>query len=245
MRICSSYKDYYDVVQSEGQDQTVIYERYPKEVILDNFPFQYWLSYREQPNFCVKSYTIGFCGKVYPVLEMNKAEYQNADTKEARNARRYCFNVDDVDEYVRANFTLREYQDWQKSNWKNNIWSQSSRKHQFETFFENYEKYKDGYVKFFEENRCPVFVAEKIDIKTKGPYNYPGKIIYNGSLRQLQFYRIFDPFQAFQEINMWLNNQAIPIKDIPKLDDEIMAEIKGFNKYSFRKDPSKKKKRAK
>jgi hypothetical protein len=36
---------------------------------------------------------------------------------------------------------------------------------------------------------------------------------------------------------MWLNNQAEPRKPIPEISDEIMVEIKGFDKrYSFRKD---------
>ena len=48
-----------------------------------------------------------------------------------------------------------------------------------------------------------------------------------------------DPYQAFQEINMWMSNQAMPEKVIPEIDNKTMIEIKGFDKFSFRKDKSK------
>lgn len=83
------------------------------------------------------------------------------------------------------------------------------------------------------EARGPVFVA-------KGGENRIGGgsyIEYNTRLKDLEFYRKFDAYQAFQEIAMWLGNQAEPRKPIPVLDDVTMAEIKGFDKWSFRTPP--------
>ena len=48
--------------------------------------------------------------------------------------------------------------------------------------------------------------------------------------------RIKDPYTAYQELSMYLGNMAFPNKPIPTISDEVMAEIKGFNKFSFRKD---------
>jgi hypothetical protein len=48
--------------------------------------------------------------------------------------------------------------------------------------------------------------------------------------------KLFEPYQAYQEISMFVNNLAIPEKPIPKMSDEDMASIKGFDKFSFRKD---------
>ena len=42
---------------------------------------------------------------------------------------------------------------------------------------------------------------------------------------------------------MFISNLAVPLKPIPKIDDKTMAEIKGFDKWSFRKEPGKKKRR--
>jgi len=69
-------------------------------------------------------------------------------------------------------------------------------------------------------------------------------ICYNSRLKELDFAKIFNPIKAYQEITMFMNNLAVPIKPIPKISDVTMAEAKGFNKYSFRKDPTKKKKRS-
>jgi hypothetical protein len=53
--------------------------------------------------------------------------------------------------------------------------------------------------------------------------------------------KVFDPYVAYHKIDSYLNNKAIPIKEIPKISDEIMIEIKGFDlKTSFRKPKSKK-----
>jgi len=60
----------------------------------------------------------------------------------------------------------------------------------------------------------------------------------NGELKKFEFFRVLDPFQTFQELYMYLGGLAVPDKPLPKLDDKTMAEIKGFNKYSFRKDKS-------
>ncbi len=62
------------------------------------------------------------------------------------------------------------------------------------------------------------------------------KVTLNCRLRDYKFYKIYDTYSAAQEIEMYLNNLAIPEKPIPKISDKIMAEAKGFDKYSFRKD---------
>ncbi len=66
-------------------------------------------------------------------------------------------------------------------------------------------------------------------------FGWDAKLTKNGSLRDYEFYRLFPPYQAYQAIRMFLSNQANPQKPIPKITDEILAEAKGFDKYSFRK----------
>ncbi len=66
------------------------------------------------------------------------------------------------------------------------------------------------------------------------------KIVYNASLKELEFFRLFDPYTAFQEISMFLGGLAVPLKEIPQVPDKIMVGIKGFDQWSFRKLPGKK-----
>ena len=68
-------------------------------------------------------------------------------------------------------------------------------------------------------------------------------LVVNGILKDFDFVKLFDPYQAFQELQMYLSNIAVPLKPIPEIDDVTMAEAKGFNKWSFRKERSSKKRK--
>lgn len=59
-------------------------------------------------------------------------------------------------------------------------------------------------------------------------------------LRQLHFYKVFGVVSAYQEIEMYLGN-TLHRRDNPYIapvPDAIKAESHGFNKWSFRKEPS-------
>lgn len=46
------------------------------------------------------------------------------------------------------------------------------------------------------------------------------------------------PTEVCQEVSRWLFNRTDTSRVIPNIDDVTMAEAKGFNKFSFRKDPA-------
>lgn len=60
--------------------------------------------------------------------------------------------------------------------------------------------------------------------------------VANEQLSQYNFQSVIDPYTAFQELYMWHCNKANPEKPIPHISDKIMAEAKGFDKWSFRKE---------
>jgi len=91
---------------------------------------------------------------------------------------------------------------------------------------------EEGKERLFKENRSPLFVAKERKY-------YDCLINYNAPLKDFEFYKIFDPHTAYQEISMYMYNFAEPMKEIPEISDETMAEIKGFDKWSFRKEPKK------
>lgn len=256
MRIASDFHDYYDVAMAEGQDQTLVYERYPIVEDHKHYPFSsmfagsYARYYRDRWSLYVRSYTIGFCGNFYKVLEINTPEHGGRNDKEGRSTRKWCYNTNEVDSFVRKYYP-KQYSDYlEKGYRKGNSWWTEQRRQNFEFFFEGRPRSKwdrnptedemkrseEWRRKWFEKHRSPVFVAEFTS-------EYEGRITYNAALKPFEFYRVFDPYRAFQEISMWMGNQAVPIKPIPEIPDEIMAEIKGFNKFSFRKDPSSKKRK--
>jgi len=65
-------------------------------------------------------------------------------------------------------------------------------------------------------------------------------ITLNPVLKDVDFYRRMDTYTAYQELLMYLSNKAYPEKVSPVLSDVLKAETHGVNKYSFRKDPTKK-----
>ena len=84
-------------------------------------------------------------------------------------------------------------------------------------------------------NHSPLFVAARYSAKLFD-------MTFNTQLKPLEFYKIFNTNLAYHEIEMFLNNMAVPMKPIPVLDDVTMAESKGFDKYSFRKDKTRRRK---
>lgn len=60
------------------------------------------------------------------------------------------------------------------------------------------------------------------------------------TLNDLNFYTKFDVNQTFQEIEMYLSGVlGMSNPDVPVPDDVTMRDIKGFDKFSFKKQPSK------
>ena len=237
VRIISPFHDYYDVGLSLGTDQTLQYIRTPIETNEYKFPSASWRSHsgiKHDKGFKeIITHIVGFCGKIYPILEITALN----------DKKTFCITLQDVSKFVEANYREKEIDDYYHRNeggykgWGLRHWDYNQRECFIKLFFEHCEKYNNEEVKFvkelFREHRCPVFVATDTgDINTR-------KTVYNGCLKNVQFFRYFDPYTAFQEIYMWISNQAVPFKPIPEISDKVMAEAKGFDKYSFRKDKSK------
>lgn len=88
----------------------------------------------------------------------------------------------------------------------------------------------------FRDNRVPVFVAKYYGRRSYLGFRHP--IICNGLLRELEFFRVFDPYTAFQEIAMHVGGVlGAPNKPVPEVSDKDMVSAKGFNEWSFRKPP--------
>ena len=220
MRIISNFHDYYDCAQSTGQDRTLIYQRYSKEVSpkgtsLPLHPLSY---YNHQ--YYEESYTLGFCGKIIPffVLSINEKQW-------------ICYSLEQIDKFITNNFK-QCYVDYYrgKTKWHRRAnWGFWQTRKKYQETFDKIDKLSDTTrMKTFEEHRCPIFLLHQTD---RGKH----LLTLNPSLKEFDFYRQLDPFQTYQEIAMFLGSMAEPRKPIPKISDETMAEIKGFDKFSFRK----------
>lgn len=220
MRIIAKEQDYYDCVQAHGQDRTLVYIRQPEEEEIERgkwpFPSMYaWFS-----NHGIDQYIIGFCGKIYPMLELS--------TFGAKSQK--CFNIDDVNAFVNKNMKAKQKRLYrgQRQRWWHGI---GNRRIDFLKFFEECREKQDSYAKLFADKRCPVFVARY------SQWVSGSTITYNSMLRPYDFVRMFDPYSAFQEISMFMGAMAMPEKEMPIISDELKAHSRGFNKWSFRRPP--------
>jgi len=236
MRIISKFHDYYDSVQAMGQDRSLVYVRNPEEIDCKQGGFffpsctacfrTYYDRFDASRKLDVDDHVVGFCGKIYPVVKLIFIDRNRPMGEEA--PKKFCYNMDDVDGFIHEHFRDKQIECYESKDFiPNSQWQFYHRRRYFTEFFTVGEEKK--YEKHFIEKRCPIIVG---DCRHK-------KIIYNGKLKDVDFFRVFDPYRAFQEIAMYYGNMAVPLKPIPEITDETMAEIKGFDKFSFRKDKKK------
>ena len=206
MRIVSDFHDYYDAVQATGQDETVVYVRKAVQQTYDlnQYPFPWlrwsndgwwhWGGRLKGPS--ITQSIVGFCGRIYPVLVVEMHP---------------CFAIHEVDEQIESRLkpaAIEEYR-W-KARSRHREWRRRSRQYPSEARREVIEGFlaeckakAETFRDVFVQNKCPLFVAScRYDGKLRG------KITYNGRLADLEFFRLFDPFSAFQEIAMYFGNMA-------------------------------------
>ena len=236
MRIKSNFHDYYDSLQANDQDRTLIYLRKAVESkIAGPFPFPIftngrnwgrWAWSRNNAFPCFRQFIVGFCGKIYPVVQLSISEEITAN----------CHNIADVDHFMKENYkekVFRKYFYSTKLSFLEKFWGENLSRVHLEKWFNDVKIEQDKFLDIFMKNKCPIFIV------SEGPLNHEDdrSITINGCLKDLEFFRVIDPFTAFQEIDMFLANIAIPNHPIPKVSDKDMAEAKGYDKWSFRKEP--------
>ena len=244
MLIISKKKDYYDgVVGTMGVDKTIVYDR--DMIELDNrntpSPFKgkdsFWgLKYRETPfhelsyisikkenrNVCDEHahFIIGFCGKLYIGWKL----YREIDPTYHTISTEITYDT----EYMQ---TILEEKSWH-------------------TNLDDGIKYILSYnaLPIFRELKVPVFVYDadfgrtSFDKKRSIYNSFKPKFFINPLLKDYEFYKVFDTFQAFQEVQMFMGGVlGKGEKDIVEVADKYKIEQHGFDyKYSFRKDKEKK-----
>jgi hypothetical protein len=260
MRIISDYHDYYDKTQEVDQDRSLVYLRERRVVKLPTTSWlpKDWGRAWFNPNHALrvlKRRAIGFCGRVYPVLQLTHAD-ELRFRGEAPKIN--CYAAADVDAFITEHFSkddqelyfspepktggrgCRSRRGWERYRWRES--DQAAAKRWFDAFGPSSQK---ALAHVFLQERTPVFVADMTKVASvTSPGRSEGTVLeVNCSLREYDFVRIKDVYTAFQEISMFLGSLAFPNKTIPHVSDDDMAAAKGFDKWSFRKPPGKKKKK--
>lgn len=218
MRIISKFHDYYDCIQRTGQDQSLLYLRNPSEIIKEDYGGINW--WAGQRDYSFHKFTIGFCGRVYRGVRVAIDEFSSHRPAHIT----FCYSEDSIFNFLSENLKEKELVKYTEGEKK---WRHSHRTDIID-YFSN--THTDNDLLHHFSYASPIWTRERVGNEMV--------ITLNGQLKKFEFFRVLDPFQAFQELSMYLGGLAVPDKPLPKIDDKTMAEIKGFDKYSFRKDKS-------
>ena len=244
MYIISKHKDYYDgVVGTVGVDKTIVYERETIEIEdYLKFPDEFrsnqpWkrdkdnhflnLSYfdvtKESKYQVADLFIVGFCGKLYLGWKFywEEPEYQDYggfyDT----------VKCDIIYGYEEAKKHLEE------RGWHRNLVDDVN-------YVLNYNA-----MELFRTLKTPVFIYDsyynRTGVSNRWNRKWDSRFIINPILKDYEFYKIFDTFTTFQEIQMFMSGVlGMGEKEIVEVEDKYKIAQHGFDKWSFRKEPQKK-----
>ena len=238
MRIQSKFQDYYDCGQAYGVDTDLVYIRETdtdtKAVSngdnsresklkynrvgrrlkgLDHLSSRYW---------CKQNF-LHFCGKVYPFYSIHFKKPKIKNPK-----------------------TIQDYEEWYEYAWSEEKAKEYFNQHsKYDFFHSESEKADEWKVREYNEvnkrYNSPV-VFEFFDAEDYDGLHRNREILYvvNPCLKDFDFKQVFDPYQAYQEISMFVAMLQNPEdKDLnPAATDKEKIVNHGMDeKYGFRKTP--------
>lgn len=212
MLIVSKFHDYYDsAIGYGGVDKTCVFERKIVNVKNDN-TFEKFLPKQITSNntdtICTV-FVVGFCGKFYV-----GCHFTNTIQPSFKN-RFKSFCVYGKDEIKKA------------------LAQRKIKERGYYYYFFRKKKIFEIIQEFHNKSNLDLFFKYKAPI-----FGYDKKFVLNPNLKQLEFYKVFDSYSAFQEIHMFLSGVlGNPEKETVKISDMDRLVAKGFDKKtSFRKE---------
>ncbi len=259
MRIISDFKDFYDPVQRQGQDKNCTWLRKAEVFeykVLPSFDRKnkfHWINISlpvskfRTVSFTVLPHVLGFCGELYPFLEIY---HWNDD-----NSRVVCYDVVSSDE------TISEFvENYCQRSHKYSPRSYGLEKQDIQIFFDEMSVNKN-LKGIFVENQAPIFIVNLCynKIVFHGRNNTKELPVVNGvalkatdlssegyyrqsylSLKDFAFFKVRDSYRAFQDIHQYLSGVlGVGHPYVPEMSDAVKIAAHGYDKFSFRKQPSK------
>jgi len=238
MYVISKHRDFYDgVAGTTGIDKTIVYTREMIELDENRMPkiftrkkdswkrndenhffnLRYHRLKKEFAHVCDEHayFIIGFCGKLYVGWKL----YRVADDILRRVSTQITYDIDHMK-------TILEENSWYSKNHLDDI-----------DYIQNFNA-----VQIFRDLNTPVFVYDsdfgRVSFHGNRYGNHKSKFLVNPILKDYEFFKVFDTFQAFQEIQMFLGGVlGKNEKEIIQVADKYKIAQHGFDKWSFRKMP--------
>jgi hypothetical protein len=231
MKIISKQKDYYDSVQGVMYDSDITYIRSEKIYKSKNrFPY---LGLKSFSNLIL----IGFCDKIIPLIEIKNVSYQiSSDFLKIIKIKDINLHKLGKNLFPDTYISYDMYQALDlcgnRGGYYNIDRDIKIRISNIDSLIKTYES-----MNLFNEYETPIFAISPTD---------DGSEIKTGCLlKDYNFQSVMDPYTAYQELVMWLGNKAVNTYPPKIVDDIVLRDSKGFDKWSFKNKPGYRKKRGK
>ena len=157
---------------------------------------------------------IMFAGKIYPMVCIHMEKNEDRNTRD-----NWFYSMEEIEEF------FEKYTMSFRHNRGRHFFGENSEKNLRNFFSTNYSV--DSYT-FLVENKISICVVSRDNIK------------FNVKLSDYDFYKKFDTYTAYQELDMWISGiLSYPQNIMLEVDDKIKVTKHGFdNKYSFRTRPN-------
>lgn len=231
MRIISKNRDYYDSAQSFGQDMNIVYKRDTLEYTYHNIPenvkaivAKITNTIRSQQQFYYSSFPSG-C--VMP------------DKKQVTFKFGYIAFCGKIYPFVKAHYSK---------------WDENSPEDEYFYSLKEFEKYTAdatfSYQKWHRHMSTLFNIPEQeqlyqflVENKVISLLIFEDDVVINPILSNYQFYRAKAAWEAYQEIDSYICGVlTFPQNAMVEIEDKFRIEQHGFDKWSFRKLPTKHKK---
>jgi hypothetical protein len=243
MKIISKFQDYYDIGIAYGVDEKLRFERVTKvkeESCGWGEPWSHYI-FKNQQWYRVWFFfdIIGFCGDIYPLvhitIEQNKGT--NKEPNYVSVEEQYFYDAKTFESYIKEQVDSKGQIIQESSNYG------YSYRRKLNIITEVKEYFKKDYTKkktLFKHYDVNYFIVESSVCMKKKYRQTSVQTTLHPQLKKYKFAKVLAPMEAFQKLSMYLGakNEA---KEIVEIDDRYLAQGKGFDCYSFKKMPSKKK----
>jgi hypothetical protein len=250
MRIISKFKDYYDSAASLGVEMSTVFTRLSPELVgtvgyKDSVPFpEEFTILRKMSKHRIQSYSVkdcsldfctlyvGFCGKIYPgvrveIRDSSKLDYPLISSK-------VFYSKDSLEKYIYLNkFDIRTDTHLFRFRMSLEPFKDKHTQDILKEFF--HVGYEFQYpLKCALEKKWVIFMYESYYTNFSTSREV---LIHNPKLSDVEFFKVFDPHTAFQEIEMFISGVlGAPNKEPLLISDKDRIQQHGFDKRSFRKD---------
>lgn len=250
MRIFSKFHDYYDVARGYGIDPLIIYKRdtikdkhcpdYDIPIIQSFFEKDF--EDKQYKNFKIGgAFIVLFCGDVIPGIKLwLRGKVFDEELDIFPDVPVHIYSIEQMDAFFEKNATKDGYQAYitgkKDSKLTNYYWTRIK-----------IQNLRIAAIEFFNQTLKTDKRIIDIHFKTGSPVihidaaPYPRRYeievaIRNPCLKELEFFKIFDPYTCFQELSMFISGvmggTAPPMVEI---SNDMRIAKHGFDKWSFRK----------